>query len=140
MASHVPFAVIRTSDNDNLKSSAQGTYLNYRSNDDDDDAMASYAAPPGYRPAPTQPSAASRLPWFAKLPLAIVMSLTLNTVLYTALADFAGYELAAVSRTYTENWQVAGLLGWKVTEVTLGWWAGYDCMLSRNCSTDGRDC
>jgi hypothetical protein len=37
-----------------------------------------------------------------------------------------GGELAAVSRSLNETWQVLAILGWKVVELGLGWFGDYD--------------
>lgn len=72
--------------------------------------------------------AASRLPAFVRFPLACLISLSLSTLLYSISADFAGYELAAVSRDLTAEWQVGTALGWKLVALCFAWYAGYDCM------------
>lgn len=75
--------------------------------------------------APVMP--ASRLPSWIKFPLLCLIGLALSTLLYSLVADWAGFELAAVSRDVTDEWHIAALVAWKFGELSVGWAAGYDC-------------
>ncbi|GAB7353087.1 hypothetical protein MBLNU459_g3631t1 [Dothideomycetes sp. NU459] len=67
-----------------------------------------------------------RVPSWIGLPAAIVTSLGLSAVAYSFVPDLAGFELAAVSRSLNEPWQIAALLAWKVAELVFAWTAGLD--------------
>ena len=60
----------------------------------------------------------------------VVLSLTLSSLGYSASAPFLAGDLSGVSRRVDEWWQVVGLLGWRGAELAVGWWGGYDGMLS----------
>lgn len=68
----------------------------------------------------------SRVPAFVRFPLAVVMSLGLSAALYSFVPELTGYDLAAVSRSLNEPWQIGALLAWKVSEVLMAWLAGFD--------------
>jgi len=59
--------------------------------------------------------------------VALVLSLGLSAGLYSFVPDVAGYELATVSRSLNEPWQIGGLLAWKMAEIAIAWSAGLDC-------------
>lgn len=67
------------------------------------------------------------LPAWVRFPLVILLSLAMNVLFNSLIADWAGVELGAVSRTYDEQWQVGAVLGWKVSELCIALYAGYDC-------------
>lgn len=77
---------------------------------------------------PRSPSVApsSSLPGSLRFPLLVILSLTLSASLYTFAADFSVGELAGISRSLNEWWEVVGLLGWRTTELGIGWWGEYD--------------
>jgi len=62
-----------------------------------------------------------------RFPLAVVISLALSAVLHSNVPELAGYELATVSRTVDEPWQVLLLVGWRVFEIGVAWASGLDC-------------
>lgn len=72
----------------------------------------------------------SRLPGWIGFPLAALLSFGLSAGLYSFVPDFTGYELATVSRSLNEPWQIAGLLLWKFTAIAVIWTAGLDCKSS----------
>lgn len=81
------------------------------------------AVPMATRPPPLP---ASKLPAPLRFPLLVILSLSSSFFLYTFFSGFMGNELAAVSRTVNENWQVASLLGWKILELGIGWYGNFD--------------
>ncbi|KAH8664983.1 hypothetical protein BGZ60DRAFT_378917 [Tricladium varicosporioides] len=75
--------------------------------------------------APLPPS---KLPPALRFPLVVVLSLSISSLLYSLSAVYLGSEndLAKVSRKL-DNWSdVASLVGWKMFELTLGWYGNYD--------------
>lgn len=64
-----------------------------------------------------------------RLPLVIILSLALHLAAYTLVSDWAGLELASVSRELKQDWQVAAVFAWKVIELIGIWYAGYGCKL-----------
>ena len=69
----------------------------------------------------------TRLPSWFSFPVSLVLSLGLSAGLYSFVPDVAGYELATVSRSLNEPWQIGGLLAWKMAEIAIAWSAGLDC-------------
>lgn len=127
MASHVPFLAVRPDDQFST---------DVRSRD--------IAKMDSISDAPEAPMLsvpnASRLPGWVKLPLVVVLSLGMSTLLYTMVADWAGLELASVSRDLSEEWQIAAVLGWKIATLTFAYGSGYDCECSEStyCSFAGQ--
>ncbi|KYG47386.1 hypothetical protein M433DRAFT_63243 [Acidomyces richmondensis BFW] len=74
--------------------------------------------------APAIPVA--RLPAAVRFFLVCVLSLTFSTLCYSLASEYAGYELAAVSRTITDDRHVSALLGWKFLELSFAWYAGHE--------------
>ncbi|RDL40737.1 Uncharacterized protein BP5553_00716 [Venustampulla echinocandica] len=76
----------------------------------------------------------SRLPQLLKLPLLMVLSLNLSAVLYSLSAMYLDTDMdfAVISRSMeSEDWwdglAMAGtLVGWRMFEVALAWFEGYD--------------
>ncbi|KAK4552511.1 hypothetical protein LTR86_010355 [Recurvomyces mirabilis] len=121
MASHVPFLAVRPDEqfSDEVvktRDFASSSLLD-RINADAN-AMDAPALP--------QMPPATRLPSWVRFPMVVVISLALSAFLNTLIADFTGYELAAVSREVTEQGQIAALMGWKLVELGTAWAAGYD--------------
>ncbi|EMD00501.1 hypothetical protein BAUCODRAFT_61559 [Baudoinia panamericana UAMH 10762] len=69
---------------------------------------------------------ASRLPSSLRFVLLCLMSFSLSMLFNSMIADFAGYELAAVSREVREEGQIYVTLGWKFATLSAAWYAGYD--------------
>ena len=65
------------------------------------------------------------------VPLA-ALSLTLSAALYSAAANFTTGDLSTVSRSLDGWWEIAGLVGFKVAELGIGWWLGYDGKCDRS--------
>lgn len=64
--------------------------------------------------------------WLA-FPLIVITSLTLRLAAYTLVSEWAGIELASVSRELRQDWQVGAVFVWKVLELIGVWYAEYDC-------------
>lgn len=52
----------------------------------------------------------------------------LSSLLYAVASPFTSGDLANVSRTRDDWWEVAGLLGWKAAQLAVGWYGAYDSM------------
>lgn len=131
MASHVPFLAVRPDEQ-------FSTEIKTR-----DFANSLLNPGPAIMDAPEAPSAlprppaVSRLPAFVRFPFVCIISFSLHAFLYTVTRDVAGFELAAVSRDATDDWQVATIVGWKVVALAGAFYAGYDC--TRAMATETRD-
>ncbi|KAI9809500.1 MAG: hypothetical protein M1827_006806 [Pycnora praestabilis] len=88
--------------------------------------MSGQAVSIGYAPAPVT---TSKLPNAMRFPLLAILSLSFSSLLYTLAADFAVGELAGVSRSLNEWWEVLGLVGWRIVELGVGWYGGYDAAI-----------
>lgn len=70
-----------------------------------------------------------KVPTALRFPLCAILSLALSSLVYGVLAGYEGTaaaELAGVSRKL-EGWAaVGGVLSWRVSELALAWFAGYD--------------
>ena len=64
-----------------------------------------------------------------RFPLLVLFSLALSSLLYSLVSPFTTGDLAAVSRSRDNWWEIAGSLGWKATQLAIGWFGGFD---SRN--------
>lgn len=69
----------------------------------------------------------SRVPGWIGFPLAVIISFASSAGLYSYVPEIAGYELATVSRSLNEPWQIGGLLLWKLAEISIAWFFGLDC-------------
>lgn len=129
MASHVPFLAVRPDeqfDTDIKTRASSSTNGMPRSSNPSRigamDPRDAPEAPPIGRVPP-----ASKLPAAIRFPLVCLLSLSLSTLFYSLVADWAGVELAAVSRDLTDEWQIGALFAWKFAELSIAWYAGYDC-------------
>ena len=59
------------------------------------------------------PLHASKLPRPIQFPLVVILSLSSSALLYSFAADFTAGELAAVSRSLNEWWEVGALVSWR---------------------------
>ena len=50
----------------------------------------------------------------------------LSSFLYTFASPFTRGDLAVVSNTRDEWWEVFVLLGWKAAQLAVSWYGGYD--------------
>lgn len=71
---------------------------------------------------------ASKLPSFMQFPLIILLSFSFTFTLYTFASEFTGYELSSLSREVQSDLQVFAAIGWRITEMAVGWYAGFDGM------------
>lgn len=69
----------------------------------------------------------SKIPGWVRFPLVVLTSFSLSATLYSVAADYTGPELAAVSRNLTETWQIGVMVAWKLAELSIAWYACYDC-------------
>jgi hypothetical protein len=76
--------------------------------------------------APKQ-SSVSRLPAAVRFPLVVIVAFGLSATLHSLSADYTGPDLAAVSRNLTETWQIGAMVAWKLAELSIAWYACYDC-------------
>jgi hypothetical protein len=73
------------------------------------------------RPAPK-----SRVPSTLQFPLVVTLSLILSALMYSFIAEITPGDLAAISK-HSESWaEVTGLLAWKVVELAIYWFGGFD--------------
>ena len=79
------------------------------------------ATVPTLAPVPRSP-----LPAQLRFPLLVVLTMTFSSLLYSVVSTYTSGDLATVSRSRDEWWEVAGLLGWKTTQLGVGWYAKYD--------------
>jgi hypothetical protein len=59
------------------------------------------------------PLRASKLPAPVRFPLLVILSLSISSLLYSFVAEYTAGELASVSRSLNEWWEVGVLVGWK---------------------------
>jgi hypothetical protein len=55
----------------------------------------------------------SKIPVILRFPLVVTLSLTLSALLYSFAAEYTSGDLAKVSRTLDQWWQVSVLVGWR---------------------------
>lgn len=72
------------------------------------------------------PLRATKLPSPLRFPLLVVLSLSLSSLLYSFAAGYTAGELASVSRSLNEWWEVGALVGWRTFELGLGWGSNFD--------------
>ena len=80
------------------------------------------------KPASPQaaPVPASKVSPQFRFPALIALSIILSSALYTAVSPFTKGDLATVSGHREQWYEITGLLAWKVAELAVGWWGGYD--------------
>ena len=81
--------------------------------------------PPATIPA-ASPASNSKFPPQVRFPLLVVLSLTISSLLYSLVSPFTRGDLATVSRSRDNWWEIAALLGWKGTQLAVGWYGGFD--------------
>lgn len=69
---------------------------------------------------------ASKLPSFMQFPLVILLSFSFTFTLYTFASEFTGYELSSLSREVQSDLQIFAAIGWRIAEMAIGWYAGFD--------------
>lgn len=92
---------------------------------------------PSPRSAPSSPASAayhavadpvrrSQIPPGLRLPLVVILSFSLSSLLFSIVAQITAGDLAAISK-HTESWvEITGLLGWKVVQLAVCWFGGFD--------------
>ena len=70
------------------------------------------------------------LPPRLRFPLLVLFSLTISSFLYSLVSPFTTGDLATVSKSRDNWWEIAGLLGWKATQLAIGWFGGFDSTIS----------
>lgn len=83
--------------------------------------------PPATIPA-ASPASNSKLPAQVRFPLLVVLSLTISSFLYSLVSPFTSGDLATVSKSRDNWWEIVGLLVWKATQLAVGWYGGFDSM------------
>ncbi|KAF1986837.1 hypothetical protein K402DRAFT_311293, partial [Aulographum hederae CBS 113979] len=63
----------------------------------------------------------SRLPPAVRFPLLIVLTTSANSILFSLASPFLGLELATISRSLNEPWQVIATLAWAVFSLAVPW-------------------
>ena len=56
------------------------------------------------------------------------MTWTLFGTLWSIISPFTAGDLATVSRSRDDWWNIVGLMVWKAALVAVGWYGGYDSM------------
>lgn len=56
---------------------------------------------------------ASKLPRPIQFPLVVILSLSSSALLYSFAAEYTAGELATISRSLNEWWEVGALVGWR---------------------------
>src|SRR5262249_53089100 len=79
-------------------------------------------------PLPTRPT--SSLPAQVRLPLVILLNFSFSFLLSSVAAVLSGHELGTVSRKDPDLLQAFTFLLWRVVELGIGWYLGYDGMYS----------
>jgi len=78
---------------------------------------------------PSKPSQNTGTGIALRFPLVAIASMGLSATLYSIVPRETGYELAAISRSLNEPWQIGGLLAWKIFEIFVPWTMGLDCAI-----------
>ena len=88
-------------------------------------------------PLPTRPT--SSLPGQVRLPLVILMNFSFSFLLSSVAAVLSGHELGTVSRKDPDLLQAVAFLLWRVVELGIGWYLGYDGIVSpfKGCLSTG---
>lgn len=69
---------------------------------------------------------ASKLPSELRFALVVLMSFSISALLYSVQGSVNDHELASISRRF-EGWEgAAGVLGWKLIELGVSWFGGFD--------------
>jgi hypothetical protein len=55
----------------------------------------------------------TKLPHPIRFPLIVILSLASSSLLYSFAAEYTAGDLASVSRSLNEWWEVGALLGWR---------------------------
>lgn len=73
-----------------------------------------------------EPVRKSQISSALRFPLVVILSFTLSSLLFSIVAEVTAGDLAAISK-HTESWvEITGLLGWKVVQLAVCWFEGFD--------------
>lgn len=72
----------------------------------------------------------SKIPRPLRFPLAVLLNLSLSTLLYTVVSEFTAGDLATVSRSVNDWSEILALLGCKIAELGVAWVGGFDGMFA----------
>lgn len=76
--------------------------------------------------AVADPMRKSQIPSGLRFPLLVILSFSLSSLLFSIAAEITAGDLAAISK-HTESWaEITGLLGWKVVQLAVCWFGGFD--------------
>ena len=70
----------------------------------------------------------SKIPPLLRFPLAVILNMSLSSLLYTISAEFTAGDLANVSRSVNDWPQIFGLVACKIAELGVSWFGGFDGM------------
>ena len=56
----------------------------------------------------------------------LLLSYSLNALLFTIFSEVLGGELASVSRTVSDGPDIVAILMWKAAELSVAWGCGFD--------------
>jgi len=59
------------------------------------------------------PLRSSKVPSVLRFPLLVLLNLALSSLVYSLISDYTGGDLASVSRSLDQWWELAAVLGWK---------------------------
>ncbi|KAL8885350.1 MAG: hypothetical protein Q9215_006788 [Flavoplaca cf. flavocitrina] len=68
----------------------------------------------------------SKLPGLLRFPILVLSSMIASSAMYSLVSQLGTGDLAGVNKRRDEWWEIAAVLGWKATELGLGWWGEYD--------------
>jgi hypothetical protein len=74
----------------------------------------------------------SRLPWFLRVPILLVLNLGIKTMLWSAAGNFLVPELGRISKIPTEEdvWSLyspAARIAMNAATIAMNWYFNYDC-------------
>lgn len=72
------------------------------------------------------PTATSKTPSYLKFPLVVLLSFSLSAVSHTIYSAISGTKLDIISPDGNPQWQLYVTTAWRVAELAVGWFAGYD--------------
>lgn len=75
---------------------------------------------------------------FWKFVLTLLLSTTLEVGLQTVAGQLGTGDLAAISKRSDSWFEISGLLGWKVLQLTIYWFGGFDGMWQSTSNIDRR--
>lgn len=70
----------------------------------------------------------SKTPSYLKFPLVVIISFSLSAFAHNIFHAITGDRLNVVSPDGNPQWQLYATVAWRVTELAVGWFGGYDGM------------